>query len=194
MQYFQLFMKGRLADAWNRRMDVCFQSLHKPNGHISFYLEFQLEDKTISFEISYFAPCLYIWNLSSQIQMESKMYYLADGIQILSQWVTYEKEEWALGKEVDLLVKMNLLSFIFIDVTGSHFLEQNSGRNSTKKNMAMNMNAIIHRFWFSKEEMYTITLEILESIHWRKNWQQKFWQRCEDNLEIPSPSANIRLH
>lgn len=84
MQYFQLFMKGRLADAWNRRMDVCFQSLHKPNGHISFYLEFQLEDKTISFEISYFAPCLYIWNLSSQIQMESKMYYLADGRHIIT--------------------------------------------------------------------------------------------------------------
>lgn len=62
MQYFLLFMKGRLADAWNGRIDVWFQSLHKPSGHISFYLEFQLEDKTISFEISYFAPCLYIWN------------------------------------------------------------------------------------------------------------------------------------
>lgn len=48
------------------------------------------------------------------------------------------------------------------------FFELNAGRNSTKKNMAMNMDAIIHRFWFSKEEMYTITLEILDSIHWRK--------------------------
>lgn len=53
MQYFLLFMKGRLADAWKGRMDVWFQSLHKPSGHISFYLELQLEDKTISFEISY---------------------------------------------------------------------------------------------------------------------------------------------
>lgn len=46
-----------------------------------------------------------------------------------------------------LLAKRNLLTFIiFMDVTSSHFLELNSGRNSTKKNIAMNMDAIIHRF------------------------------------------------